>query len=340
MNETEKKPVVTVKNILKVLSAIVAVIVFCPTFMVSCSGQNMNVSVMTAVGGVKSHGETLVSPHPIMLIALLLPVAMLVVLFLKKFTDNKVALITTICGAVDFVIWLIFRSSVKKIAEDNMCSFKSTGWFTLNIISLIAIIVLSVLVVAKILHMQEDLLKRFSGEGAQDTLKQMSEAVGQMSDSVGQLAGNVAANVNKMRIPKEDIIGYCSKCGSPLVFDNKFCTSCGTPVPESMIAEAEAARKAAEEARIKAEEEARKAAEEARIKAEEEARKAAEEARIKAEEEARKAAEVAEKADTEEVANVEETKEATAAGTKFCAQCGSKLDAGDVFCSNCGAKVE
>ena len=47
---------------------------------------------------------------------------------------------------------------------------------------------------------------------------------------------------------KEDIIGYCAKCGKPITYGHKFCISCGTPVPESMIAEAEAARKAAEEA--------------------------------------------------------------------------------------------
>ena len=83
------------------------------------------------------------------------------------------------------------------------------------------------------------------------------------------MAGNVAGNIRK-RTMKEDIIGYCAKCGKPITYGHKFCISCGTPVPESMIAEAEAARKAAEEARRA--EEAKREAEAAR-KAEEAKRK-------------------------------------------------------------------
>jgi ribosomal protein L40E len=358
MNEAEKKPVVTVKNILRVLSVIVTIIVFCPTFLVSCSGQKIDVSVMTAVGGLQSYGETVVEPHPIMLIALLLPVAVLVILFIKKIADEKAALITAICGGIDLVVWFVFRSAVKKAAEENYCTFKATGWFTFNIISLVVIVVLSVLVVAKILNMQEDLLKRFSGTGAQNTLNQMSAAVSQMSSSVSQLAENVSANVSKNKIPKEDIIGYCAKCGSPIVYDNRFCTSCGTPVPESMIAEAEAARKAAEEARIAAEEAARKEAEEkARREAEEaarreeEAKKAAEEAaRREAEEKAKREAEEAAKQEeqnkaAEETANspvVEQEPVQMVAESKsvFCTKCGAKLAEDAVFCEKCGAKVE
>jgi len=361
MNEAEKKPIVTVKNIIRVLSVIVTIIVFCPTFLVSCSGQTIDVSVMTAVGGLQSYGETVVEPHPVMLLALLLPVAILVVLFLKKLTDNNAALVTAICGAADLVVWIAFRAGVKKAAEDNYCSFKATGWFTFNIILLVLIIVLSILVVTKILQMQEDLIKRFSGAGAQNTLSQMSAAVSQMSNSVSQLAENVTANVNKNKIPKENIIGYCAKCGSPIVYDNRFCTSCGTPVPESMIAEAEAARKAAEEARIAAEEAARKEAEEKARKEAEEAAKREEEAKKAAEEAARREAEEKAKREAEEDAKLEEQKKAAEAAAtvtvseqsqqepvqivgesraEFCTQCGAKLAADAVFCEKCGTKVE
>jgi pyruvate/2-oxoglutarate dehydrogenase complex dihydrolipoamide acyltransferase (E2) component len=361
MNETEKKPVVTVKNIIRVLSVIVTIIVFCPTFLVSCSGQTIDVSVMTAVGGLESYGETVVKPHPIMLIALLLPVAIFVILFIKKIADEKAALITAVCGAADLVVWIAFRSAVKKAAEENYCKFKATGWFTFNIILLLIILVLSILVVAKILQMQEDLIKRFSGAGAQNTLSQMSAAVSQMSSSVSQLAENVSANVSKNKVPKENIIGYCAKCGSPIVYDNRFCTSCGTPVPESMIAEAEAAKKAAEEARIAAEEAARKEAEEKAKREAEEAARREEEAKKAAEEAARREAEEKAKKEAEEAAKIEEQKETEETATsapvveqaqqepvqmvaesrsEFCTQCGAKLAADAVFCEKCGAKVE
>ena len=58
MNETGRKPVVTAKNIIRVLSVIVTIIFFCPTFLVSCSGQTIDVSAMNVVGGIKSYGES------------------------------------------------------------------------------------------------------------------------------------------------------------------------------------------------------------------------------------------------------------------------------------------
>lgn len=316
MNETAKKPVVTAKNILRILSVIVTIIVFCPTFLVSCSGQTIDVSVMTAVGGLKSYGETVVKPHPIMLICFALPVAIIVCLFIKKITDSKVAIVSAACGAVDLIIWFIFKAEVKKVAEENLCTFKTTGWFVLNILSLVLIVVISVLVISKVLQLEGDLVKQFGGAGgAQNAMNQM----------------NVSASVKQNRIPKENIMGYCSKCGTPLIYDNRFCTSCGTPVPENMINEFEAAKKAAEEA-------ARKAAEEA-ARREEEARKAAEEA-AKREAEAKKAAEEAAAAGnviadqaTENIQMVAGTK------SRFCSQCGAKLPEGAAFCQSCGARV-
>ena len=195
----EKKSVFTVKNVLRVLTLICIAMVFCPTCLVSCSGQTMDVSIMTAVGGLKSsYGERIVDPHPIMIICLLIPVAVFVLLFIKKFTDQKTAMMIAIGSGVDLVVWFIFRAAVKKIAEENYCSFKSTGWFVLNIISLVLIIALSVLVMLQKLQLDSDLI---------------AEAMG-----------------GKTR----KIEGFCAKCGSPIGYGYKFCTKCGTPVSQSM----------------------------------------------------------------------------------------------------------
>lgn len=303
----------TVKNVMRVLSVLCIIFVFCPSFLVSCSGQNVNVSVMTAVGGVSVYGEKVVDPHPIMLICFLIPIAILVLLFIKKFTDNKTALIILICSAVDFIVWLIFRSSVKKIAEQNYCTFKTTAWYVFNIISLILIILLSVMVVIKKMEMDADLVSIFSGGGTQKALNQMSSAVTQMSSAVSQMAGNAASNINNKN-KKIDAIGYCAKCGSPIEYGCKFCTSCGTAVPENMLAEAEAAKKAAEEeAARRAREEERKAAEEKAKIAEEEKNQAPDNLRGS-------------------LLNAE--------NVIYCPQCGTKLDADAMFCISCGAKVE
>lgn len=306
-----KASLFTIKNILRVLSLLCIIFVFCPSFLVSCSDQTVEVNVMTAVGGLSSYGTTVVDPHPIMLICLLIPIAVLALMFIKKFTDNKTAMITAICGAVDIIVWFIFRSSVRKVAEEHYCEFKTTGWYVLNIIALLLTVLLSALVVLMKIQLDTDLIKLFSGGGTKEALGQMSATMSQMSSAVSQLASNVSTNIGNKK-QKEDAIGFCAKCGSPISYGCQFCTSCGTPVPESMLAEAEAAKKAAEEA-------ARKAAEEA-------ARKAAEEA-------ARKEAE-------EHVAQAGQEVQSNNEKPKFCQNCGAKLSSDAAFCESCGAKVK
>lgn len=192
------------------------------------------------------YGEEIVEPHPVMLVCLLLPVAILGFLFIKKYSDQKTAGIIMACGIADFVIWLVFRSAVKKIADDNYCSFKTTGWYAFNVIVLLLIVLFSALVVMGKMEMEADLTAQFAAGGARDALSQMSNTVTNLAESV---AGNAGGKKQK-----EDVIGFCSKCGSPIAYGCRFCTACGMAVPEGMLAEAKAQRMAAEEAaRIEAE---------------------------------------------------------------------------------------
>ena len=239
-NESEKKSIFTVKIILRALSVLCIIFVFCPSFLVSCSEKNINVNVMTAVGGLSVFGEKVVDPNPIMLICLLIPVAVLILLFVKKYTDKKKAGIIAVCTAADLVIWFIFRATVKKMAEEIFCLFRTTGWFVINVIVMILIILLSALVVLSKMEMDTDLIIVLTGGRTQGTLNQMSTTVNQLSNAVNQLAENAAENTNS-KTQKENAIGLCLNCGIPITYGCKFCTSCGNPVPESMLAEAEKA---------------------------------------------------------------------------------------------------
>ena len=92
MNEKvakHQKPIIKIKQILKILSFLCIVFVFCPSFLVSCSGQDVKVSVMTAVGGVSVYGEKIVSPNPVMLLLLIIPVLSIIVLIREKFSEKK-----------------------------------------------------------------------------------------------------------------------------------------------------------------------------------------------------------------------------------------------------------
>ncbi len=126
-------------------------------------------------------------------------------------------------GLADTIIWFVFRTAVKKVAEENGCTFKTTAWFVINIIVLLLIVGLSILVLIKKIELETDLMTK-------------------------SVVTNMGTKKNQV-----EIIGYCEKCGGGIEDGFKFCTSCGTAVPETMIAEAE--EKRLEEEQIKREEE-------------------------------------------------------------------------------------
>lgn len=242
------KSYVTVKNVIRALSVLCLIFAFCPSFLVSCSGRDVNVSAMTAVKGVKSYGEWIVKPYPIMILCILIPVAIFVIFFIKQLTEKNNAIIILACGAVDVLIWIVFCVKTKKIADESYCNFKVLPWYVINMIVLILIIAAAIFVLLKALKFDTNLIAFFSGEEKKDALNQMASAVKQMSESVSAMAGSVAAAATDK--DTADKIGFCSKCGKPLKYGNKFCTACGAPIPESVLAEAEAAKKAAEEAEV------------------------------------------------------------------------------------------
>ena len=47
---------------------------------------------------------------------------------------------------------------------------------------------------------------------------------------------SVISNVTHAQ-EKKNAIGFCCKCGNPITYGCKFCTTCGTPVLESILAE-------------------------------------------------------------------------------------------------------
>ena len=54
MRENTNNSLFTINNIIRFLSTVCIVLVFCPTCMVSCAGQEQEISVMTLVQGIKT----------------------------------------------------------------------------------------------------------------------------------------------------------------------------------------------------------------------------------------------------------------------------------------------
>ena len=192
MAENNGKSLFTARQIMRVLSFICIVVVFCPSFLVSCSGQSKGISVMTAVGGLSVYGESIAKPQPLMLICLLLPAVILALLFMKKLPEKQNALIIAICGISDFVIWMIFKAVVKKIAEDHYCEFKTTGWYLLNSLALFFLILFALLILLQKLEMDTDILALLSGGGTERAMNKMSESLAKISDSLTKSSDSVA----------------------------------------------------------------------------------------------------------------------------------------------------
>ena len=266
MAENNGKSLVTARQIMRVLSFICIVVVFCPSFLVSCSGQSKGISVLTAVGGLSVYGESIAKPQPLMLICLLLPAVILALLFMKKLPEKQNALIIVICGISDFVIWMIFKAVVKKIAEDHYCEFKTTGWYLLNNLALFFLILFAILILLQKLEMDTDILSLLSGGGTKEAMNKMSESLAKISDSLTKSSDSVmkssdsgtkvsdsatkssdsvtkssdsatknseAANdlTEKAGSHAEEIEEkpkFCQECGKPLDPDAAFCKYCGT----------------------------------------------------------------------------------------------------------------
>lgn len=164
-----EKSSLTVRMVLKMLALLAIIFVFCPSFLVSCSGTDIKVSAMDVAKGIEVYQQKVSDPYPIVLICLLIPIAILVLLFLKNREEKLIA--TTILGGagVDFIFWIIFRTVVKNKVDENYYNFQTTIWFYLNMIVLIAIIGLTALIVINKLKMETDILK--TSQGITDKIK-------------------------------------------------------------------------------------------------------------------------------------------------------------------------
>ena len=215
-----------VKNIIRLLSILLMVFFFVPSFMVSCAGYgNIKISAFKAMTGIKIEGESVTDPKIICIIMLLLPIAMLALWCLKSVLKDKIAAIASgSCAVVDFIFWIALCVGVNKEATDNYCTAKVTAGFIFNILFILAIVVLDLLIIINVLQAEKPLIKQKMMNGYQGMPQQQGQFQGQpMPPQQGQFQSQPVQ-------PQQPVQPVCSKCGAPLVAGNKFCTKCGNPV--------------------------------------------------------------------------------------------------------------
>lgn len=218
----EKLSKSTVRMAMKMLALLGILFVFLPSFVVSCAGEKVNVNVMTAVKGVEANGTVISEPNLIMLLCLIIPIAVIVLLTVQKFNESQTSIIILASMAVDFIIWLVFRSKVKELAESSYCEFKTTIWFFLNMLGMLLMIALAVLVMLRKLALDtplKDVLKNLNVDGIVKIQKKDSEA---MDMNQAQPEDSAASNEEQLR--------FCTECGAKLSSEARFCVKCGAKV--------------------------------------------------------------------------------------------------------------
>ena len=63
---------------------------------------------------------------------------------------------------VDLIVWLIFRSKVKEACQSYYCGFETTGWYYINVVALVLMIVLSVAIFLNKMQMETNMIDIFS----------------------------------------------------------------------------------------------------------------------------------------------------------------------------------
>jgi hypothetical protein len=212
--ETEKRDIkkqVSLKNLIRLIALLVMVIFFMPTFLVSCSGQDIELSAARTMTGYNYQGEKVIESHLICVVFILLPIVILGIWFLKGIVTDKIkALITAVGALADIIMWFVFRSEVKETATQSGFSFSTTGWFAANLILLVGLFAVGVGIYFNYLSVNWNMS---DGNGL---IRKVNHKLDNQPNSQHTV----------------DISGYCGHCGSPIRKGNGYCTQCGSKFEE------------------------------------------------------------------------------------------------------------
>lgn len=235
---------IRVKHVIKFASIIIAILFFFPTFTVSCSGQNVNLSACKVMTGIRYEGETVTEPHLILALLLLLPVAIAVMWFVKGLVENKIKNIATLAiSAVDIIVWIILSVRVKSAAEENYCSAKTAVLFWVNMILLLVVLVTAIMLVLGKLS-DDSLITELAATSPRLADDHSSLAVSEGSwtcsnchtVNAGKSNFCVGCGTKKPEEPvvveetKKEQTMFCEECGTKLEPGAKFCYNCGNKI--------------------------------------------------------------------------------------------------------------
>ncbi len=229
-----------IKKSFKILVIIAIAFYFLPMFTVSCSGLgiNENVSAFHTTIGYEMDGDTLSSPMPFLIILLLLPAGILAILLIKKVKTMASYIVCTVFAVIQLIGYAGFKVGVEEFCEENMCQFKVLGWYYINVILILAIIVMAVYLAVKGADTEGKTAAAFapaisSSEGwtcPNCGIRYSLES--RFCGSCGMSYEDAVAAVPPVQEAEEASAGFCPQCGAELGNGAIFCRSCGYKIIE------------------------------------------------------------------------------------------------------------
>lgn len=213
----------SIRSLIRSICFVLLILGFCPSFLVSCSGQTMKISSLDVVKGIKFGNQEVYSGKPEALLLFVVPIVIFVILTIKK-PEEKIAKISvTLASVVHFIAWLIFTGEIYDYAQSEQCSIKTTFYYKGNIFFQGVLILFMISLYVFKLPVYESTL----GGYITAVKKKFNRTT--INDAVTKVTNVVSK--------KPDIVGYCEECGEPIIRGQKFCMNCGANVAFASMSE-------------------------------------------------------------------------------------------------------
>lgn len=165
----------TIRNIMRILSFVCFIMALVPSFLISASlpsimdisfecGVIEAIALLTIPQQFSSYvgysNSDLGGLNIILSFLIIIPVVVLVSLFMERIADKGKAIVVVSFVSIDLFIWYRFYSEIKTIALKNNLNFETTNCFTINIVCLIILWLLSILVLMSVLKLSTDIVAK------------------------------------------------------------------------------------------------------------------------------------------------------------------------------------
>ncbi len=229
---------INLKLIIRIVCVLLMVFFFIPSFVVSCAGQDRYVSECTSSFGYYAYEEWIAPPLIWPLLLFNIPVAIMVLSFIKKIKERLYGLISSGLGTIQMILTIILCAVVAHWAAENMFEFRVLFGFVMNLILDIILISVSGFMLYSTINPKINDIADGKVTEIVGKVKNVTKDIGAKVNVDSQPAGNpnssipeiaTASNNQPLSETKVDLSSswFCTKCGTKNGADHNFCSKCG-----------------------------------------------------------------------------------------------------------------